>query len=188
MSRATERSAASIFGASGPLAPVIVTLSTGVSASPRGEAPTSSARRIAPVVAVYLLTAVAVEAYRQLQTNLQFLDVDAPPRVLMVSSAVPAEGKLSMDTLLTVSENALRSLRIWLRFSYGLSLYPFVRRSTMSTYSSIRSVCIPARCARSSYLLRCRCRGAAGEDRDGGADEPVVRQDGNAHGDAVRSP
>jgi receptor protein-tyrosine kinase len=33
------------------------------------------------------------EQYRQLRTNLQFLDVDAPPRVVMVSSAVPAEGK-----------------------------------------------------------------------------------------------
>jgi receptor protein-tyrosine kinase len=35
----------------------------------------------------------AAEQYRQLRTNLQFLSVDAPPRVVMVSSAVPAEGK-----------------------------------------------------------------------------------------------
>jgi receptor protein-tyrosine kinase len=35
----------------------------------------------------------AAEQYRQLRTNLQFLNVDAPPRVVMVSSAVPAEGK-----------------------------------------------------------------------------------------------
>jgi capsular exopolysaccharide synthesis family protein len=35
----------------------------------------------------------AAEDYRQLGTNLQFLDVDAPPRVIMVSSALPSEGK-----------------------------------------------------------------------------------------------
>ncbi len=36
------------------------------------------------------------EAYRQLQTNLQFLDVDNPPRVLMISSSLPAEGKTTV--------------------------------------------------------------------------------------------
>src|SRR4051812_15626591 len=33
------------------------------------------------------------EDYRQLRTNLQFLDVDNPPKVIMVTSSVPAEGK-----------------------------------------------------------------------------------------------
>jgi capsular exopolysaccharide synthesis family protein len=36
------------------------------------------------------------EDYRQLRTNLQFLNVDAPPKVIMVSSAVPAEGKTTV--------------------------------------------------------------------------------------------
>ncbi|MGY1664593.1 polysaccharide biosynthesis tyrosine autokinase [Geodermatophilus sp. SYSU D00696] len=33
------------------------------------------------------------EDYRQLRTNLRFLKVDEPPKVIMVSSALPAEGK-----------------------------------------------------------------------------------------------
>jgi capsular exopolysaccharide synthesis family protein len=35
----------------------------------------------------------AAEGYRQLRNNLQFLDVDNPPRVIVVSSALPSEGK-----------------------------------------------------------------------------------------------
>jgi receptor protein-tyrosine kinase len=33
------------------------------------------------------------EDYRQLRTNLQFVDVDEPPKVIMMASAVPSEGK-----------------------------------------------------------------------------------------------
>ena len=33
------------------------------------------------------------EAYRQLRTNLQFVDVDNPPKLISVTSAVPGEGK-----------------------------------------------------------------------------------------------
>lgn len=33
------------------------------------------------------------EDYRQLRTNLQFLNVDRPPKVIMVTSAIPSEGK-----------------------------------------------------------------------------------------------
>ncbi|MGZ4574716.1 MAG: polysaccharide biosynthesis tyrosine autokinase, partial [Mycobacteriaceae bacterium] len=36
------------------------------------------------------------EDYRQLRTNLQFLNVDEPPKVIMISSAVPAEGKTTV--------------------------------------------------------------------------------------------
>ncbi len=37
--------------------------------------------------------AARAEALRQLRTNLQFVDVDAPPRVIGITSALPAEGK-----------------------------------------------------------------------------------------------
>ena len=35
----------------------------------------------------------AAEDYRRLRNNLQFFNVDDPPKVIMVSSAVPSEGK-----------------------------------------------------------------------------------------------
>ncbi len=38
-------------------------------------------------------TSRAAEDYRQLRTNLQFLNVDEPPKVIMVTSAIPSEGK-----------------------------------------------------------------------------------------------
>lgn len=39
---------------------------------------------------------LSAEAYRTIRTNLQFLDVDNPPRVIVVSSAVPGEGKSTL--------------------------------------------------------------------------------------------
>jgi capsular exopolysaccharide synthesis family protein len=36
------------------------------------------------------------EDYRQLRTNLQFLNVDQPPKVIMISSALPSEGKTTV--------------------------------------------------------------------------------------------
>ncbi len=38
-------------------------------------------------------TSRTAEDYRQLRTNLQFLNIDEPPKVIMVSSALPSEGK-----------------------------------------------------------------------------------------------
>lgn len=43
------------------------------------------------------------EGYRQLRTNLQFLNVDEPPKVIMVSSAVPSEGKTTLAVNLAIS-------------------------------------------------------------------------------------
>lgn len=41
-------------------------------------------------------SARTAEDYRQLRANLQFLNVDAPPRVIVVSSALPEEGKTTL--------------------------------------------------------------------------------------------
>ncbi|MGY2083199.1 polysaccharide biosynthesis tyrosine autokinase [Blastococcus sp. SYSU DS0539] len=50
------------------------------------------------------------ESFRQLRTNLQFLNVDEPPRVIMVSSAVAAEGKstLAANLAITLAEGGHR--------------------------------------------------------------------------------
>jgi capsular exopolysaccharide synthesis family protein len=45
----------------------------------------------------------AAESFRQMRTNLQFLDVDHPPRVIMVSSSVAGEGKSTVAVNLAVS-------------------------------------------------------------------------------------
>ena len=42
------------------------------------------------------------ESMRQLRTNLQFVDVDQPVRVIVVSSAVPGEGKSSTAVNLAI--------------------------------------------------------------------------------------
>ncbi len=41
-------------------------------------------------------TAAALEAIRELRTNLSYVDVDDPPRILLVTSSVPAEGKSTL--------------------------------------------------------------------------------------------
>jgi capsular exopolysaccharide synthesis family protein len=45
----------------------------------------------------------ALEDFRQLRTNLQFLNVDQPPRVVMISSAVPSEGKTTVAVNLALA-------------------------------------------------------------------------------------
>lgn len=44
----------------------------------------------------------SAEAFRQIRTNLQFLNIDNPPRVLVISSSVPGEGKTTTAIALAV--------------------------------------------------------------------------------------
>lgn len=58
-----------------------------------GTVPFDSNRPKHPLVGFGDGHSSSAEAYRQIRTNLQFLDVDNPPRVMVITSAVPNEGK-----------------------------------------------------------------------------------------------
>jgi receptor protein-tyrosine kinase len=46
---------------------------------------------------------MTAEAFRAIRTNLQFLNVDAPPRVIVVSSSLPGEGKSTLAVNLSTA-------------------------------------------------------------------------------------
>jgi succinoglycan biosynthesis transport protein ExoP len=54
------------------------------------------------------------EAYRQIRTNLQFLDVDHPARTIVITSSLPGEGKTTVAVNLAVvlAQSGLRVLLI----------------------------------------------------------------------------
>jgi capsular exopolysaccharide synthesis family protein len=58
-----------------------------------GTIPLDSKVDEAPLIIGSWTQTPRAEALRQLRTNLQFVDVDAPPRVIVVTSSVPSEGK-----------------------------------------------------------------------------------------------
>ncbi len=60
-----------------------------------GTVPYYQGVRKHPLIASDSPFGARAEAYRKIQTNLRFLDVDSPHKVLMVTSAVPGEGKSS---------------------------------------------------------------------------------------------
>ena len=58
-----------------------------------GSIPIDKERRKEPAISFGSDNSAIAEAFRKLRTNLQFLAVDNPPRVIIITSSVPTEGK-----------------------------------------------------------------------------------------------
>lgn len=58
-----------------------------------GTVPLDKERRREPAIAFERDNSTIAEAFRKLRTNLQYLSVDAPPRVIVIASSLPSEGK-----------------------------------------------------------------------------------------------
>lgn len=71
-----------------------------------GNIPLDKERRKQPAIAFESDNSVIAESFRKLRTNLQFLAVDNPPRVIVFTSSMPAEGKTTtaINTALALAE------------------------------------------------------------------------------------
>lgn len=71
-----------------------------------GLVPLDKERRKNPAISFDSDNSAIAEAFRKLRTNLQFLAVDNPPRVIVVTSSLPHEGKstTAINTALALAE------------------------------------------------------------------------------------
>ena len=71
-----------------------------------GTVPLDKGRRNQPAISFESDNSAIAEAFRKVRTNLQFLAVDNPPRVIVVTSSVPNEGKTttSINIALALAE------------------------------------------------------------------------------------
>lgn len=71
-----------------------------------GSIPLDKERRKHPAISFETDNSAIAEAFRKLRTNLQFLVVDNPPRVIAVTSSTPGEGKstTSINVALALAE------------------------------------------------------------------------------------
>ncbi len=74
-----------------------------------GDIPVDKARRADPAISFGAENSGIAESFRKLRTNLSFLAVDNPPRVIVVTSSIPNEGKsttaINIALALTEAEN-----------------------------------------------------------------------------------
>ncbi|MFC4147602.1 polysaccharide biosynthesis tyrosine autokinase [Micromonospora mangrovi] len=79
-----------------------------------GEIPFESGARSAPLIVGEAANSVRAEAVRKLRTNLRFVDVHEPARVIAVTSALQGEGKttLSCNVAIALAEAGWRVLLI----------------------------------------------------------------------------
>jgi capsular exopolysaccharide synthesis family protein len=79
-----------------------------------GATPYDSAAKSEPLLIGGSLHSVRAESFRQLRTNLQFMNVDQPTRVIVVTSSVAAEGKstTSANLALVFAETGQRTLLV----------------------------------------------------------------------------
>lgn len=76
-------------------------------ASVIGVVPLDKERRTQPAIKFESETSAIAEAFRKLRTNLQFISVDNPPRVIVATSSAPSEGKTTtaINIALALAEN-----------------------------------------------------------------------------------
>jgi capsular exopolysaccharide synthesis family protein len=68
-----------------------------------GTIPLDKERRNKPSISFDNDNSAIAEAFRKLRTNLQFLSVDNPPRVIIVTSSMPGEGKTTTSINIALS-------------------------------------------------------------------------------------